>query len=708
MNVVKNVSIKKPVIYLNILKDKKLLSIDSDTTVRTFLTKNLSLESGFKVNIKHERYKTQVVVFSEEGDYFATLSANCRESRLYNAKTKKIIARINRHQGEVSCVGIDPLTRFMFSCGDDGKTFATDIKSGKLIFTLPPHADTINDIAFSPKGTWVATAGYDRKISLFSLVTMTHKEKFKAHSAPIVKMRFLSKNRLLSVDKNAKAIVWNIHTGKVIMRLEGIHDDIVSITTSKDDQFLFLGTVLGYVLLYDLNTYKQLSNKYIKMESPLTYLDFDEENEYLIIGTVDGFIAYYDIYEGQDQLMELLKMKKFQEIEKSSLANPILAYTNIYDMVSNLWENTLKKAKILLQNGESKKALLLFGHFTSIPSRNRVIQKIIKDYDQYDKFVQFAKEHKLALAYSLANSFPVYKESKIFQALEKQWKKSFVTAQKLSLSSKGMDKAKELLAPYRGISDKTLLIQDMMTKGEIYKRFLSYFGKRDFKMCSELLKQYQFLKEFPEYETLSSYADNVYMKLQESVKKGDTYTASKFLKILSDFDDFKDEISELSSSIAAKQKFFDAVANNNLSTAYELLDANEELFETEDGIKLNKQWLEDIGVANSYALSGDVQGVKDTLSIYLNIPSKYHALSNEFAWCYSTQIEQKIAEKAPQKEIEKGIKNYVLSFGLQDQIVVLFERFQKAYPESKLNIELLSEGSSSMWRPSMIVPSILD
>ncbi len=708
MLIVKNVSIKKPVIYLNILKDKKLLAVDSDTTVRTFTTEELTLASGFKANIKHERYKTQVVTFSEEGDYFATLSSDCRESRLYNAKTKKVIARVSRHQGEVSCVGIDPLTRFMFSCGDDGKTFVTDIKSGKLIFTLPPHADTINDIVFSPKGTWVATAGYDRKISLFSLVTMTHKEKFKAHSAPIVKMRFLSKNRLLSVDKNAKAIVWNIHSGKVLMRLEGIHDDVVSVTTSKDDQFLFLGTALGYILLYDLNTYQQLSSKYIKMESPLTYLEFDKENDYLIVGTVDGFIAYYDIYEGQDRLMELLKMKKFQEIEKSSLANPILAYTNIYDMVSNLWENTLKKAKILLQNGENKKALLLFGHFVNIPNRNKVIQKIIKDYEQYDKFVQFAKERKLALAYSLANTFPVYKESKIYQALEKQWKKSFVAAQKLSLSAKGMDRAKEMLAPYRGISDKTRLIQDMMTKGEIYKRFLAYFGKRDFKMCSELLKQYKFLKEFPEYDTLSNYADSVYMKLYESVNKGDTYTASKYLKILSEFDDFRDELNELSKSIAAKQKFFDAVENNNLLVAYELLDANEELLETEDGIKLNKQWLKDMAMANGFALAGDTNGLKDTLHIYLNITSKYRALANEFAWCYSTQIEQKIAGEALQKEIEKGIKNYILNFGLEDQIVVLFEKFQKAYPESKLNIELLREGSSSMWRPSMIVSSILE
>ena len=47
--------------------------------------------------------------------------------------------------------------------------------------------------------------------------------------------------------KTFAVIIWNMYTGKVIDRLQGIHDDVRQITTSKDDEFLFLGTALGYV-----------------------------------------------------------------------------------------------------------------------------------------------------------------------------------------------------------------------------------------------------------------------------------------------------------------------------------------------------------------------------------------------------------------------------------------------------------------------------
>ena len=64
----------------------------------------------------------------------------------------------------------------MFSCGEDGLTFGVDIKSAQLAFTLPRHIDTINDIAFSKSGQWVATASYDKNIAIFNLITMTPKE----------------------------------------------------------------------------------------------------------------------------------------------------------------------------------------------------------------------------------------------------------------------------------------------------------------------------------------------------------------------------------------------------------------------------------------------------------------------------------------------------------------------------------------------------
>jgi len=708
MEIVKSKSIKKPIISLKILDDERLVVVDSETTIRYLDKNSLDMLNGFKVDIKHLRYKTQVFDFSKDGEFFAALTSDCKESRLYSAHSKKIITRVDRHHGEASCVGIDPLSRYMFSCGDDGKSFAMDVKSGKLVFTLPVHVDTVNDIAFSENGNWVATASYDRKISLFNLVTMMPRAKLKAHAAPIMNVRFFHKTKLLSVDKNSTAIIWDITTGKVIERLQGIHDDVIKITISSDEKFLFLGTALGYVLVYDLNTYEILSPKYIKITSPITAMEFDGESNHLVLGTEDGFLITYDIYEGEDKLRELLMQKEFDSIQSFIEKNPILAYTKVYDLLINLWEKTLEKAKIALQNGDKNKAILLFKHFKNIPSKNRIMQQVIKDYEEFDKFKMYVEQGKLPLAYSLVNRYPLYKESKLYKKLEATWKKIFSEAQKYALQPKGSEIAKELLTPYRGISEKTKLIQELLTQGEIYKRFRVAIGQKDFKICFELIKQHPFLQEFPEYETLMNYADTIYIKSQELIQDGDTHGALRLLRILIDFSDFSNEARILMKEIDSRQNFFKAIKEEDILTAYNMMAETEDLQDTKEGKALQEDWNNSLALANQFAVEGDSVGVEKTLLKYMKISSKYMAIGTIFGWCYMVQLENAVANKDLQHKIENGIKNYMLNFGLQDQIENFFLYFKDNYPKSKLTLEYLTRGSLSMWRPSMIVKSILD
>lgn len=708
MTPVKSKNIKNPIILLKILDNNQLLIVDVQTTIRYLNIDTLEVLNGFKVNIKHLRYKTDVIAFSSDGNHFVVMTNDCKEAKLYNASSKKIVAKANRHHGEVSCVGIEPGNRYMLSCGDDGKTFAVDIKSGKLAFTLPVHVDTVNDIAFSKNKNWIATASYDRKVSLFNLSMMTPKQKLKAHSAPVMKVRFLHTNQLLSIDKRSTAIVWNIYSGKVVTRLQGIHDDITQITTTSDDKFLFLGTALGYILVYDLSTYELLCKHYIKLTSSITALEFYAPNDQLIIGTDDGGLYFYYIYEGEDRIKELLKKKAYEQIQKEVDQNPLLGYTKVYDLVANLWERTLEKAKIALQKSDKELAIKLFSTFKTIPSKNKIIQKVMAEYGDYDKFVTMAKQGKVALAYGLANSHPLYKESKIYKSLELRWKKSFLIAQKYSLDPKGADKVKEILAPYRGISEKTILIQELLTKGEVYKRFRVAIGQKDFKLAFELIKQHKFLMEFPEYESIMNYADTLYMKSQELIKQGDTHAAVKMLRVLSDFNDFKEEVNQLMLEIESKQKFFNAIKDNDITLAYNLMALNEELQETVDGKKLQEQWNTDLALANTYAVEGDTEAIEKTLENYMDISSKYMSLASVFGWCYMVQLEQAVKKRVDRISIENGIKHYILLFGLQDQIESFYNIFKKYYPESKLNLELLTKGSMKMWRPSMIVKSILD
>jgi hypothetical protein len=708
MKVIQSKSIAKPVILMKILNDGRLLVVDNETTIRFFDKKSLALKGGFKVGVTHKHYSTPVVAFSNDAKYFALITADERESKLFNTKTKKLIAKVNRHHGTVASVAIDPLSRYMFSGGDDGKTFAIDVESGKLVFTLPPHADTINDIAFSRNGNWVATASYDRKISLYNIVTMTPKDKLKAHSAPVMKLKFFQKNKFLSIDKNSSAIVWDVYKSKVIKRLDGIHDDVTSVVVGLGETLLFLGTKLGYIIVYSLEDYQQISRSYIKITSPITTLEFDEDNHMLIVGTQDGFLMFYDIFEGEEILQGYLKSQELSSFQKVVNENPLLKYTQAYDLLANFWENSLLKAKEYLQRGEREKAAALLQKFKHDPSKNRVIQKLMKDYQEFDKFLNYIKAGKIALAYSLANQYPIYKETQAYKDLEKRWRKALAQAQKYALNPRTLQQAKDILAPYRGSSEKTMFIQDVLTKVDVYKRFTQALANKKFRACSQLAKKYPFLKELPEYTALMNYADSLYMKIQKYLSENKFEAAEELLKVLQNFEDFEEEATELRSAIKRKIQFNNALREKDYATAYALMDEDEDLLETKEGEILQKRWNDAVSKANHYASVGDVAEVQSVLKKYESMPSKYMALATVYAFAYMMQLERALALGVEQEILEKGIKNYVKFFGVTEAIESFFEKFKQKYPESSLDLELLKKGSLSMWKPAMIVDSILE
>lgn len=708
MKAYKEITFKEAIIRIKVLDDGSLLVVDSKTTVRFIDIESLSTVSGFKANIPHLRYKSRVVDFSSDGSHFIVLTDNCSEAKLYDSKTKKVLTTIDRHHGEVSCVGIDPKNRYMFTCGDDGKSYAFDMKSKKIAFTLPLHVDTVNDLAFSKNGQWISTVSYDKKIQIYNVTMMARKHRLVAHNEPVMKVHFLNKHRLCSIDKRSNAIIWDYYTGKVITRLEGIHDDVLHITTDDDDKFLFLGTQLGYVIVYELESYKILSKKYIKLTSPITALSFDKKSQQLIVGTQDGDLLFYRIYEGEEYIKELLQSKEYDAIQRYVEQNPLLAYTKIYQLIINLWDTTVKKAKLSLEQGDKEAAISLFKHFKNIPSKNAIMQKIMIEYKEFDLFALHAKDGKFALAYSLVLKHPMYTDSKVYKNLEAGWKKAFASAQKYAIDPKGAEKAREILSPYRGITQKTKLIQELLTKSEVYKRFRVAIGQKDFRVSFELIKQHPFLKEFADYEALMNYADTLYINSQKLLQSGDTHAAIKVLRILVDFTDFSKEVKELMREIEHKQKFYNAVEEGDHSSAYNLLSIDDELQESEDGKKLLQDWNDDLSKANEQALDGNIKELNKVLAKYMKISSKNGALANIYGWCYMAQLENAVKLKKEQALIENGIKNYILYFGLQDQIENFFNTFKKMYPKSKLNLDLQTKGSISMWRSSMIVKSILD
>jgi len=694
------------IIYTKCLDNSVLVMADSLTTVRYLNKESLAVLNGFKLGTEQKWYKNSIISFCDNGDYFALISEDAKYSTLYNANTKKAISRIDRNKGGVSCVAVDRRGKYFFSCGEAGKTFVVDIKSAKLSFTLPGHIDTVNDIVFSPNNQNVATASYDKKILIFNYIMMTPVAKLIAHTAPVMKIHFIDDKTLFSVDKNGGAIIWDLVTKKVLLRLSGIHDDITQVTSCE--KFLFLGSDLGFILVYDLEDFKQVSRSFIKLSSSITSLEFDSSNNTLILGSEDGELYINYIYDGDEHLESLIENEEYELVEKFIEENPLLRHTKAYVVFNTIWEKTILKASELLQSAQRDEAKEAMRVFHQTPSKRTIMKKMLQEYEEFDKFVLMIKNGNIALAYSIANKHKSYKKSKVYLALEDRWRKLFAQAQVLAQEPSGKDRVYKLLYQYRGISEKTIHIQEMLTKTNVFNRFKDSITKKDFKIAFELIKVNPFLREFKEYNSLMTYGDALYIHISKSIDSRDLHDSIKSLRVLIDFPDYEMIAKKMIQDIESQGKFHRAVEDEDFGTAYNLLSKSMILEDTINGQKLIKAWESDFSIAEVYASKGDISGIDSVMSNYRNISSKNMSLVAIYSWAYITQIENQIKQKRDKARIEKGIRNYILNFGHDDHISSTYEIFEKQYGKSKLNLDSLKKGSRDMWRVSMRVANILE
>lgn len=706
MQTIKSFNIKHPVLLLKVLNNGILAVLDSQISLRLIDTKNYKIMGGFKTGMLHERYIGTHIDIAPGGGVCASIVPNTNQAALFSVAKKELLYKVSRHQGEIESLCIDPNGRYFVTGGQDGKTFVWSLKTARLAFTLPPHSDYVTTVAFNDNGQWLATGSFDKTITVLNIATMKKPLKLRAHSAAIMKLLFLPSFRLLSVDKEGGLIVWDIRNGKNLKRMTKVNDTVTDIAVSHDFRFLFVGTKLGYIALYDLETYELLTQRYLKSKETITALGFIEDGFHLAVGTQDGNVDIYPLFGDQERYLQMIKAQEYKAYYEEVEENPVLMYSDSYRAAERLWEATLAKAKILLAKSQKDTAIKMLEPFKVVPKKSKFITQILRDFDQYTVFQKYIEEGRYPLAYSMAKQYTSFQESAAYLKMEKRWKLSFMKAQELILSKNGEEQARQLLSPFRGISEKSLLIGQLFAEQKMYLYFKKLIAQKEFVKMFELVKNHGFLKEFKEYQVVLDYADKLYIKSQEAYSEADYVSAQKLAGMLKEFPDFTEEAQEMEDSIRAKQLFYDAIHAGNLVNAFAYMGSYPLLYETKEGEELELQWSKLVDSALKFAAKGDAMAIKQSIEIYLDISAKYEAIANLFQQCYNNQLEQALRVKMDTDTIETGIKNYLSMFGDDDFILYYIDRYNSAHQKT-FSHENESIGELTNWTPNLVVPSIL-
>ena len=287
--------------------------------------------------------------------------------------------------------------------------------------------------------------------------------------------------------------------------------------------------------------------------------------------------------------------------------------SQVYQLLENKWNKTILKAQQPLERGEKDLANQLLSPFLKVPQKRAFVQAILKDFAEFGKFKLAVEKKKYPLAYSLAAQYPYLKNTLFYRTMEDDWKKTFQKARAL-IFKRGMDEeVRNLLKPFRGVTEKTSLIQSLFNEKQIYALLSQKLAKRDFKDFFILVNMFPYLTDLDEYKKAIEFGERLVKKAQMLLNQGEYKQVIDIAEMLKDFPMYESEANEFEEKAKILLEFHRILATKNLKLIDKFVKEYPFLEDVDDYQMLEKEWREKLEQAEIYASKGDIENILESL-----------------------------------------------------------------------------------------------
>ena len=141
---------------------------------------------------------------------------------LWDGRTGEFIRDVGEHRGVVESLAFSPDGSRLASASYDRTAIIWDVAKGTRIATLAGHSGLVRDVTFSPDGELLATGSADRTARVWSMQTFEELGVFSGHDTTVGCVAFDPNGRsLVTGEKRGTVRIWNV---------EGIGSDTLSRT----------------------------------------------------------------------------------------------------------------------------------------------------------------------------------------------------------------------------------------------------------------------------------------------------------------------------------------------------------------------------------------------------------------------------------------------------------------------------------------------
>lgn len=246
-----------------------------------------STESQPKVISRHKDW-VYTCEYRKDG---ALLATGCKDGkvRIFDASNKSLLRSFQSHKSAIRavCWGQD----CVYTSGDDGVVKCWDFAENKEKMSYSVHKDSVRAIQLCPSNPFlIASGSYDHTIVLYDTRSKTSISVLK-HSHPIEDIAFHPIGTLIASCHGQSVSVWDSTAGELINE-STVHTDLVrNVLYDTEGQRLFSASLDNTINVYETTNYEKLHS--ISYTSPILSFDLNKDSTSFVVGLSNNEVVLF-------------------------------------------------------------------------------------------------------------------------------------------------------------------------------------------------------------------------------------------------------------------------------------------------------------------------------------------------------------------------------------------------------------------------------